>query len=115
MLMCARSAASTAWSNEWTSCCPTRSCSEEAMAGEPSSFFLVARIGASQRLIALSTIREIVPSMKLTVPQGVAGACCGIANVRGEVLPVFDVLERGGELDPAQMIVIAHGEHGRSI
>lgn len=85
------------------------------MASGSSSFFLVARIGRSQRLLELSTIREIVPAMRLTVPPGVGGACCGVANVRGEVMPVFDVLARGEHLDPSQLIVIAHGHRGQSI
>src|SRR4051812_5304261 len=80
-----------------------------------SLFFLVARIGPSQRLIELSTIREILPAMQLTTPKGVGGACCGLANVRGEVLPVFDTMCRGDQLDPTQLIVIAYGERGRSV
>jgi chemotaxis signal transduction protein len=87
-------------------------CSENNMADESSAFFLVARIGSSERLIELAIVREIVPAMQLTIPQGVGGGCCGIANVRGEVVPVFDSMQRGGELEPTQLIVIAQGAPG---
>jgi chemotaxis signal transduction protein len=80
---------------------------------EPTEFFLVARIGPSDRLIELSVIREIVPAMQLARPTGLGGGCCGVANVRGEVVPVFDLLQRGGEFDVSQLIVIAHeDQHG---
>lgn len=80
---------------------------------EHCEFFLVARVGPSDRLIELSTVREIVPSMQLATPAGVARGCRGIANVRGEVVPVFDLLHRAGALEAQQLIVIAHGSrHG---
>jgi chemotaxis signal transduction protein len=85
------------------------------MASETSDYFLVARIGGSNRLIELRLIREIVPAMELSAPAGVGGACSGVANVRGEVVPVFDLLSRGRELSVTQLIVIAHGEENGSI
>jgi purine-binding chemotaxis protein CheW len=64
-------------------------------------------------LIELSMVREIIPAMQLATPTGVARGCRGVANVRGEVVPVFDLLQRAGELETSQLIVIAHGsEHG---
>ena len=81
--------------------------------GEDSELFLLARVGPSDRLIELSTVREIVPAMQLATPTGVARGCRGVANVRGEVVPVFDLMHRAGELEISQLIVIAHGsEHG---
>lgn len=82
------------------------------MADESSAFFLIARIGPSETLIELEIVREIVPAMQLTIPRSVGGGCCGIANVRGEVVPVFDAMRRGGELEPSQLIVIVHGAAG---
>jgi chemotaxis signal transduction protein len=79
------------------------------MASETSEHFLVARIGGSNRLIELAAIREIVPAMELSAPSGVGGACSGVANVRGEVVPVFDLLSRGRDLAVTQMILIAYG------
>jgi chemotaxis signal transduction protein len=85
------------------------------MASDDSEHFLVARIGGSNRLIELALIREIVPAMELTAPPGVSGVCSGVANVRGEVVPVFDLLSRGKELTVTQLIVIAHGAERGSV
>ena len=85
------------------------------MAAEHSEFFLIARVGPSDRLIELSAVREIVPAMLLATPAGVTRGCRGIANVRGEVVPVFDLMQRRGELEPSQLIVITSGDERRSI
>lgn len=69
--------------------------------------FLVAKIGATDRLLELAVVREIVPAMQLSQPQGVGGGCRGIANVRGETIPIFDMARRSGPLDPSQLIVLA--------
>jgi chemotaxis signal transduction protein len=85
------------------------------MAGDSMEYFLVARIGGSNRLIELALIREIVPAMELSAPPGVGGVCSGVANVRGDVVPVFDMLSRGKELAVTQLIVITHGGERGSI
>jgi chemotaxis signal transduction protein len=80
---------------------------------EATEFFLVARVGSADRLIELSVIREIVPAMELATPSGLAGGCCGVANVRGAVVPVFDILHRGAQFDVSQLVVIASdSRHG---
>jgi chemotaxis signal transduction protein len=80
---------------------------------EPSEFFLLTRIGPVDRLIELWFVREIVPAMRLSVQAGLTRTCRGVANVRGEVVPVFDLAQRSGELEVSQLIVIvSHGVHG---
>lgn len=75
--------------------------------------FLVAKIGPTDRLLELSVVREIVPAMRLSRPQGIGGGCRGIANVRGETVPVFDMARRSGPLDPSQLIILAaSGQNG---
>jgi purine-binding chemotaxis protein CheW len=74
--------------------------------------FLIAQVGPAQRLIELSTVREIVPAMQLAQPPGLAGGCRGVANVRGETIPVFDVALREGPLEPAQLIVLTLTNQG---
>ncbi len=69
--------------------------------------FLVAKIGSTDRLLELAMVREIVPAMQLSQPQGIGGGCRGIANVRGETIPVFDMARRSGPLDPSQLIILA--------
>jgi chemotaxis signal transduction protein len=75
--------------------------------------FLLARIGSAYWLLDLSVIREIVPAMELAVPRGAAGGFCGVANVRGEVVPVFDAMKRGSTLGATQLILITRGDAGR--
>lgn len=77
--------------------------------------FLVATIGRKRSLLELARVREIVPAMTLARPDGVAGGCRGIANVRGDALPVFDLERRDGALDPAQLIIVAITDHGDSV
>jgi chemotaxis signal transduction protein len=87
------------------------------MSAEFSAHFLVARVGESERLIELSTIREILPAMALAMPEPAGGPYSGVANVRGEVVPVFDLMRRGGHLEPSQLIVLAYrdAEHAVGI
>lgn len=74
--------------------------------------FVVVRIGAGVRLIELAEVREIVPAMKLATPHGIEGTCRGVARVRGEVLPVFDLARRTGPLETSQLIVVTRSiEH----
>lgn len=76
---------------------------------------MVATIGGAQRLLELSRVREIVPAMRLTRPSGIAGGCRGVANVRGEAIPVFDLEQREGALDPTQLIVVSVSDQGTFI
>lgn len=85
------------------------------MASSQHESFLVASIGSTRRLLELSRVREIVPAMQLARPEGLAGGCRGVANVRGDALPVFDLARRDGALEPGQLIVIAHTDQGGAI
>jgi chemotaxis signal transduction protein len=85
------------------------------MLGSSQEGFLVATIGAAQRLLELSRVREIVPAMRLTRPSGVSGGCRGVANVRGDAIPVFDLERRDGALDPTQLIVVSITDQGTFI
>jgi purine-binding chemotaxis protein CheW len=77
--------------------------------------FVVAQIAELQRLFELESVHEVVPAMALTTSLSVCGHCRGIANVRGQVLPVFDIARRRGPLDPSQFIVIAADGSGALI
>lgn len=85
------------------------------MADESQESYLVTRIGRSDRLLALCNVREIVPALELARPEGLSGVCRGVANVRGDVVPVFDLEARDGALDAMQLIVIARTESGMLI
>jgi chemotaxis signal transduction protein len=80
------------------------------MASELSEQFLIARIGDEERLLALKSVREILPAMELSLPTGLGGACCGVSNLRGEVVPVFDPARRGRAPLVSQLIVVLYTE-----
>jgi len=79
------------------------------MSGDPiKQTFVLARIDSSLRLLELMNVREIIPAVLLERPVGIGGKCCGLAQVRGELIPVFDVAgAREGTLAVHQLIVIA--------
>ena len=81
------------------------------MEAELSEQFLIARIAGEERLLALKSVREILPAMELTTPTGLGGACCGVSNLRGEVVPVFDPARRGRSPSVSQLIVVLYSEH----
>lgn len=82
---------------------------------EQREAFVVARIADVRRLLELGSVREVVPAMALTDSLSVCGHCRGIANVRGQVVPVFDIARRRGRLEPSQLIVIAFDERGTTL
>lgn len=82
---------------------------------DPQASFVLAQVADRAHLFALKEVREIVPAMALSNTDRVQGRCRGIANVRGEVVPVFDLEGRQGMLDPAQLIIIARGRDGSPI
>jgi chemotaxis signal transduction protein len=77
-----------------------------------TQLFVLVMMGAMRRLIELSTVREVVPAMRLSKPKGVVGACRGLANLRGDIVPVFDAAGQSTELDAAQLIVVMQAHSG---
>jgi chemotaxis signal transduction protein len=80
-----------------------------------SEFFVLATVASSLRLLALSEVREIVPAMALSRPEAVGGSCRGIANVRGELIPVFGEGRTTTLDDASQLIIVLHADAGQSI
>jgi chemotaxis signal transduction protein len=77
-------------------------------AGQDKQTFVLARIDTELRLLELTSVREIIAAMHLERPIGVGGKCRGLARLRGELIPVFDVSSgRDGALLVTQLIVIA--------
>lgn len=55
----------------------------------------------------LSDIREVVSLMALTtIDGGRSGTCRGVANLRGEMIPVFDMTDADAPLSPTRVIVV---------
>lgn len=70
--------------------------------------FVLARIDEDLRLFELAYVREIIAAMQLEKPVGIGGRCRGLARLRGELIPVFDVTNaQTGDLLVSQLIVVA--------
>lgn len=75
--------------------------------------FVLVQVAAHRRLIRLDEIRSVVAMMELHEVEGRAGACRGLINLRGEVIPVFDLGGADRAMPPSRVIVVV--EHGRTL
>lgn len=79
-----------------------------------SQYFVIVKVDDRTRLMRLSDIREVISLMALTPIDGrQRGNCRGVANLRGEMIPVFDLAGAGAPLAPTRVIVVTRleGEH----
>ncbi len=73
-----------------------------------SQYFVTLKINDRKRLMRLSDIREVVSLMSLTTLEGGSGGTCrGVANLRGEMIPVFDLGGVDARLTPTRVVVVA--------
>jgi purine-binding chemotaxis protein CheW len=73
-----------------------------------SQYFVMVKIHDRKRLMRLSDIREVLSLMALTdIEGGDGGTCRGVANIRGEMIPVFDLAGREARLTPSRVVVVA--------
>jgi len=73
-----------------------------------SQYFVMLKVQDRKRLMRLSDIREVVSLMALTAIEGARGGICrGVANLRGEMIPVFDLHGPDARLSPSRVVVIA--------
>src|SRR5262249_24893622 len=68
--------------------------------------FLVIAAQRRRYLIRISDIQEIVSMMMLTPVEGQTGACRSMANLRGLIVPVFDLSGPAAHLTPSRFILI---------
>jgi len=68
--------------------------------------FLVVSTQQRRYLVALADVQEIVSLMWLAPVDGQAGACRGMANLRGRILPVFDLSGPTAPLAASRFILI---------
>lgn len=72
-----------------------------------SQYFVIVKIDDRTRLMRLSDIREVISLMALTPIDGrQQGSCRGVANLRGEMIPVFDLAGADAPLLPSRVIVV---------
>jgi purine-binding chemotaxis protein CheW len=72
--------------------------------------FITIFAAGRRRLVRLSDIIEIVPMMALEKIDVQQGNCRGLANLRGEIIPVFDLSGNDAPLSPSRFIIITHLE-----
>ena len=72
-----------------------------------SQYFVMVRIHDRTRLMRLSDVREVISLMQLTARDVERhGTCRGVANLRGEMIPVFDMANADAPLAPSRVIVV---------
>lgn len=69
--------------------------------------FIMVSAGGRRKLVPLESVVELVPMLALTDVEGPRGACRGMANLRGEIVPIFDATSPTAPLHPSRFIVIA--------
>jgi len=74
--------------------------------------FIHFRSGDNHMLIRIEDVDEVVPVMTLTPVQYLGGTCRGMLNLRGEMIPVFDVMgaRQVDEVALSQLILVGRGE-----
>lgn len=71
-----------------------------------SDQFVVVTADRRRQLVRASDIQEIVSLMALTPMRGQGGSCRGMANLRGEIIPVFDLDGASVPLSPSRFILV---------
>lgn len=71
-----------------------------------SAQFVVVTADKRRHLVRASDIQEIVSVMALSPVGRESGSCRGMANLRGEVIPVFDLDGPAAPLAPSRFILV---------
>ena len=68
--------------------------------------FVIVTVAEQKRLIRAEDLREVVPLMALSEVEGRRGLCRGMINLRGEMLPIFDLAGPDAYLSPSRVILV---------
>jgi chemotaxis signal transduction protein len=68
--------------------------------------FVAVSAGGKKKLFRLTDVVEIVPMLALSEVAEQTGACRGVANIRGEIVPVFDLTSPTAPLLPSRFIIV---------
>ena len=71
------------------------------------SQFVMVSVAQHRRLVRVSDIQEIVSLMALTEVPEQKGLCRGVVNLRGEIIPVFDLSGPRARLSPSRFILMS--------
>jgi purine-binding chemotaxis protein CheW len=69
-------------------------------------YFLMVSASQRRRLVRVTEIQEITALMAVTTVDGQRGLCRGIVNLRGQIVPVFDLSGSSATLSPSRFILI---------
>lgn len=69
--------------------------------------FIVVSWSGQRRLVRMEDLREIVPLLALEPVDRASVACRGIANLRGEAIPVFDLAGPAAPLAASRFILVS--------
>ena len=86
----------------------------EATAGQSTESALIVsfRLGSQQYGLSIAAVREVVRLPALVILGGAVPALCGLLNLRGQYLPVFDgrvLIGEAADYDLSKQIVIIGG------
>jgi chemotaxis signal transduction protein len=74
--------------------------------------FVLVSTARQRRLVRVSDIQEIVALMALAEVHERRGVCRGMANLRGEIVPIFDLSGPHAPLSPSRFILVCRvAEH----
>lgn len=74
--------------------------------------FALVRIRSTRKLARIRDVEEIVPLMELTPLEAPSGICRGMANLRGTIVPVFDLDGPEARLSPSRSILVCRTQEG---
>lgn len=80
--------------------------------GPAATAVLVLPVGGQRYAVALDSAREVLAAPETTALPGAPGALVGLCNVRGAIVPLFDLAllhRRGGSGAPAFAVVVDAG------
>lgn len=72
--------------------------------------FVTVTAGGRRKLVPLDEVVEIIPMLALSHVDGQSHLCRGVANLRGELIPVFDLTGPDAPLHPSRFILIARAD-----
>lgn len=77
-----------------------------------SEAFAVVRVRSERKLARVDDLEEIIPLLALTPLEQPSGSCRGMANLRGVIVPVFDLAGPEARLTPSRCILVCRTEDG---
>jgi chemotaxis signal transduction protein len=72
--------------------------------------FVTVSAGGRRKLVPLEEVVEIIPMLALEDVEGQSHLCRGVANLRGDLVPVFDLTGATAPLHPSRFILVSRAD-----